>query len=197
MAEVPEILASRRAKLYNGLATERPFSVDYPDAQGRHDAAGNLTRDIDGNPLEVGGRIVGRSVVGGADEALPAAEFNAIAKAGTGRDTQIVAPGSEGLGRNVGTVPYDRHTGLTKEVILSNKLNPADVPGVYGHEIGHVIDQLAGEISVEGLTKELKALYDVGNNPNGARGNPDMPGHWRRGKIGLMRLEAALLLKTI
>ncbi|WP_374385031.1 hypothetical protein [Dongia sp.] len=47
---------------------------------------------------------------------------------------------------------------------LSNKLTPEDLPGVYGHEIGHVIDQLAGEISTKGLTQEPKALYDVGNN---------------------------------
>jgi hypothetical protein len=149
--------------------------VDYPNVLGRHDAAGNLTRDIDGNPLEVGGRIVGRSVVGGADEAVPAAEFDAIAKAGTGRDTQIVAPGSEGLGWNVGAVPYDRYTQLPRRVILSNKLNPADVPGVYGHEIGHVIEQLVGELPAEGLTRELKVLYDVGDNLNRAHSNPDMP----------------------
>ena len=178
--EVPEILASRRAKLYNGPVTERPFSMDYPNVEGRHDAVGNLTHDIDGNPLEVGGRIVGRSVVGGADQALPAAQFDGIAKEGTGRGTKVIPPGGEGLGRNVGAVPYDRHTRLPKEVILSNKITGADLPGVYGHEIGHVIDQLAGEIPVEGLTKELKALYDVGNNPNRARGNPDMPGNWGR-----------------
>ncbi len=65
-----EKLRLPRAKLYNGPITECPFSADYPDVQGRYTTAGNLTHDIDGNPLEVGGRIVGRSVVGGADEAL-------------------------------------------------------------------------------------------------------------------------------
>ena len=174
-----EILASRGAKVYNGPVTKRPFSADYPDVQGRYDAAGNLTHDIDGNPLEVGGRIVGRSVVGGADQALSPTEFDAIAKEGTGRNTQVVPPSKLGRsGRDLGNVEVNRYTRLPEEVGLSNKLTPDDLPGVYGHEIGHVIDQLAGEIPTEGLTRELKALYDAGNNPNRAHGNPDMPAKW-------------------
>ncbi len=110
----------------------------------------------------------------GADEAISPTEFDAIAKEGTSRNTAFVPPGSEGLRRNVGAVSYDRYTRFPKGVVLSNKIPEADLPGVYGHEIGHVIDQLAGEISTEGLTRELKRLYDVGNNPNRAHGNPEM-----------------------
>jgi hypothetical protein len=157
--------------------------MDYPNVEGRHDAVGNLTHDIDGNPLEVGGRIVGRSTVGGMDKALSPTEFNAIAKEGTGHSAAFTS-----LPKNtVGRVTVNPYTRLPKDVALSSKLNPADVPGVYGHEIGHVIDQLAGAIPVEGLTKELKALYDVGNNPNRARGNPDMPGNWAGRKSGRSR----------
>jgi hypothetical protein len=108
-------------------------------------------------PLEISGRIVGRKVAGGADEALLAAEFDAIAKAGTGRGTEVVAPSTLRRSGTVGQVIIDRHTRLPKGVDLSNKLAPEDLPRVYGHEIGHVIDQLAGEIPVEGMTCELKA----------------------------------------
>ncbi|WP_374369342.1 hypothetical protein, partial [Dongia sp.] len=55
MPQVAESLASRQAKLYDGPQVQRPFSKDYPDGY-RTDAAGNLTHDIDGNPLEIGNR---------------------------------------------------------------------------------------------------------------------------------------------
>jgi hypothetical protein len=115
--------------------------------------------DIDGNPLKVGGRIMGRRVAGGADEALPPKEFDAIAKEGTGRNTQTVAPGSKGLPRGaLGAVHVGRYSGAPEATVLSEKLTPDQLPIVYGHEIGHVIDQLAGEISTKGLNAELKAL---------------------------------------
>ncbi len=107
---------------------------------------------------------MGRSVVGGADQAFPAAEFDAIAKEGTGRGTKIAPPSTLRGSGTVGQVVVNRYSRLPEEVGLSNKLTPEDLPGVYGHEIGHVIDQLAGEISTKGLTQEPKALYDVGNN---------------------------------
>ena len=172
-----ETLASRHVKLYNGPDVQRPFSKDYPDGH-QADAAGNLTHDIDGNPLEIGGRIVGRSVAGGADQALPPTEFDAIAKEGTGRVTQTKPPSALGRSGPVGQVIVDRYSRLPKEVQLSSKLTPKELPGVYGHEIGHVIDQLAGEIPVAGLSKELKALYDTGNNPNRARVDPNLPAKW-------------------
>lgn len=115
-------------------------------------------------------------MVGGSDEALPAAEFNAIAKEGTGRVTET-APQSA-LGRDLGRTRFDRRSRLPTEVQLSDRLTQESVPGINGHEIGHVIDQLAGEISVTGLSKELKALYDTGNNPNRARVDPNLPAKW-------------------
>jgi hypothetical protein len=139
---------SCQAKLYNGPDVRRPFSKDCPDSH-QADAAGNLTHDIDGNALEIGGRIVGRRMVGGSDEALPAAEFDAITKEGTGGPAASVA-----LPKNtVGRVTVDRRSGKPTNIGLSNKLTPKEVPGVYRHEIGHVIDQLAGEIPVGGLSK--------------------------------------------
>lgn len=126
---------------------------------------------------------MGRSVVGGGDEAVPAAEFNAIAKEGTGRGTKIAPPSALRGSGTVGQVVANHYTRLPDEVALSSKLTPEDLPGVYGHEIGHAIDQLAGEISTEELTLELKALYNVGNNPNRAHGNPKMPAN--RGPRGM------------
>jgi hypothetical protein len=104
--------------------------------------------------------------VEGADEAISPEEFDAITTEGTGRNTAYVPPSAlGGSGRSVGNVTVNPYTRLPTGVALSNKLADADLPGVYGHEIGHVIDQLAGEISTEGLTLELKALYNVGREP--------------------------------
>lgn len=107
---------------------------------------------------------MGRRVAGGADEALPATEFDAIAKEGTGRlPTTAPIPGND-----VGRVAFNPYSGRPEEVFLSNRLTADELAKVYGHEIGHVIDQLAGEIPTKGLSVELKALYNTLNNPNRA-----------------------------
>ena len=78
---------------------------------------------------------MGRRVAGGADEAVSPTEFDAIAKSGTGRSTQTVAPGSAGLHRgDVGAVHVNRHTRTPEEVFLSKDLTDAQLSRVYGHE---------------------------------------------------------------
>ena len=78
---------------------------------------------------------MGRRVAGGADEAVSPTEFDAIAKSGTGRSTQTVAPGSAGLSRgDVGAVHVNRHTRTPEEVFLSEDLTDAQLFRVYGHE---------------------------------------------------------------
>ena len=55
-----------------------------------------------------GGRVVGRRMAGGAAEALPPAEFDAIAKAATGEPAAVVAQHT--LGRDVGRTRVHRDT---------------------------------------------------------------------------------------
>ena len=143
------LLESRSARLYNAPARPaRPFKADYPKG-ARTDGTGRLTHDIEGRPLQDGSRIVGRRVAGGTDEALSPKEFDAIAKEGTGRPAaQITLPA------------------------VSKDLTADKLPLVYGHEIGHVIDQLAGEIGTKGIKKELKSVYDTLNNPNSPDAKP-------------------------
>ncbi|MGE4220127.1 MAG: hypothetical protein AB7G39_11815 [Alphaproteobacteria bacterium] len=184
LRNAPEAVASKSAWIYNPPAkSPRPFEADYP-AGARTDDAGRLTHDIDGRPLEVGGRIVGRRVAGGADEALPTAEFDTIAKEGTGRSTEIVPPRK--IGGDAGRVvtDRDRRSGniVDQQVYLSDKLTPEDLPKVYGHEIGHVIDQLAGEIPAVGdrtrIGMQLRQVYHDLND-----------GSWRRGMETPQRLQ--------
>jgi hypothetical protein len=163
---VTRFLASRSARLYN--TPDRParrFGVDYPKG-AQTDGAGRLTNDIEGRPIQDGSRVAGRRVVGGSDETLPSTEtnFDVIATEATGGPAALVTQSD--LGRDVGRTRFRRDTGRPTGVALSKNL-PADKRLlVYGHEIGHVIDQLAGEIETKGLSRELKTVYDTLNNGN-------------------------------
>jgi hypothetical protein len=153
-------LASRTPSLYNSPSKSlRPFSADYPHG-AQADGAGRLLKSIDGHDL-AGALVVGRRMVGGADEALSPTEFDALTKAITGRSAEIVAPGSAGLKRNeVGSVSVQELTKSPLGVLLSNKLTPQQLPNVYAHELGHVIDQAAGEMQIIPMAGKQTKLDD-------------------------------------
>ena len=146
------LLESRSARLYNAPARPaRPFKADYPKG-ARTDGTGRLTHDIEGRPLQDGSRIVGRRGAGGTDEALSPKEFDAIATEATGGPAEKVAIPGNDMGR-VAVHPVTRRPtdiALSKDIPANKQLL------VYGHEIGHVIDQLAGEIETKGLSRELE-----------------------------------------
>ena len=157
----------------------RPFAEDYKKG-ARTDELGNLTHDIEGRPLQVGGRIVGRKVAGGADEALPAAEFDAVSTAATTRGTEIEQARklAGDAGRYVET--RDRRSGQITDnaILLSDRLTREQLPRVYGHEIGHVVDQLAGEIPVKWIERrpaweDLTGMRD--REPEGSTVHPAVP----------------------
>ena len=79
---------------------------------------------------------MGRRVAGGADEAVPATEFDAIAKEATTRGAETV-PGRQiggDAGRYVET--RDRRSGKVTDraILLSEDLTDAQLFRVYGHE---------------------------------------------------------------
>jgi hypothetical protein len=97
-------MVSKSASLYNfPVKPQRPFELDYPPNRYPHgapaDATGRLTHDIEGRPL-VAERVVGRRLLGGADEALSPAEINTVGTQLTGRAPEVVA-GRE-IGGNAG-----------------------------------------------------------------------------------------------
>jgi hypothetical protein len=115
-----EALASRSVSLYNPpVKAPRPFAADYPSgAPG--DAAGRLTKDIEGRALTAR-YVVGRKVVGGDDIPFAAAELDALTKAGTGKLPEKIAPSKIGGAAGVLAIaPSGRPTDL----FLSNKLTP-------------------------------------------------------------------------
>ena len=125
--------------------TPRGFSVDYPVSKfpngPQADASGRLMETMDGDPIGRG-RIVGRRVAGGADEALPPTELDALATATTGGPATPVAPRE--IGGDAGRITFDRRSGLPTGIALNKKLPANKIPKVYRHELGHAVDELAG-----------------------------------------------------
>ena len=62
----------------------------------------------------------------------------------------------------------NKYSRLPESLSLSNRLTANQRPKVYGHEIGHVVDQLAGEIPTINISRQLSKLYNTLNNPNRA-----------------------------
>lgn len=124
---------------------KRAFEEDYPYGAPA-DPQGRLTHDIDGNPLNQNARyIVGRRMAEGEDQALPAAEFDALAKAITGSRAQAVSPRE--MGQDAGRTVVSKVDGRPLGIELRNDLSAEDLPRVYGHELGHVIDRTAAPFS--------------------------------------------------
>ena len=160
MPVAAESMASRSPMLYNPPAKPaRPFSADYP-AGAPADATGRLTHDIEGRPL-VAKHVSGRRVVGGGDEAIPPAEYVAITEGAIGSRPAAVAPRT--LSR--GTVSAYRLTPgpdrIERDIYFSRALSPQSAERVVAHEMGHMIDELAGQIPTAGLATELRRLYNT------------------------------------
>ncbi len=173
-----ETLVSRAPPMYDPVArAARPFEADYPAERWPDgppvDTSGRLTRDIEGRPLHPGARIVGRSSLGGADEALSPAELDAIATAALGKGPES-APRGAIPGRGVGA--YQRSRGVDgdeRAIFVDQGLSADAKDRVLAHEFGHAVDDMAGQpvagrlrgaIPQTGISKELGQLYNETNN---------------------------------
>jgi hypothetical protein len=197
-----ESLASRSVSLYNApVKPPRPFATDYPQGAAAN-ASGRLTQDIEGRPL--GARyIAGRTVVGGADEAIPATELDALGQAITGSYPEN-APKSQ-LGIEAGRYTKRRGDrlagdqqqlpgvdGFLRRILFRDDLRPEQAQNVVAHEIAHAIEDRAGTqtrylrspsgegvpfgaLSDEGIKRELGQVYHDLNDRTWRRGQPTAP----------------------
>ena len=156
-----DFATSRSKLMYNAPdKPPRPFAADYP-AGATADANGRLTTDIDGSPLEAR-YVAGRKVLGGVDEAIPAEEYDALGKAAIGSRPAPVAPReiSGDAGRFVKTANPD--TGDAEYNIYINRaLSAGQKLAATGHEFGHMVDELVGQIPTTGLSRELAQVYNT------------------------------------
>ena len=134
----------------------RDFSADYPTG-GLINDTGRLTADIDGNPLYAK-YVAGRNVVGQPDQAIG---IEGVSDIGGSLSKYGIDAGYGG--REAGNISIDPYTGEVLNVRINKQLSAPQAVKTTYHEVGHVIDQVAGEIPTEGLSKELKALYNTLN----------------------------------
>lgn len=162
-ASLPEILAYRTASLYNPpVKPPRAFELDYPAAKWPNGAStdgnGRLTHTIDGDPISAR-YVAGRIADGGGDVALSREALDEIAKAGTGEAIHPV-PAST-LRGDVGRVEVNKYSRMPERVEVAASLDPEKYARVSAHEIGHVIDQVAGELPTTAVMNELKGAYNT------------------------------------
>ena len=150
----------------------RPFEADYSGAfhGAPTDAPERLAYDIDGRPL-VARYVVGRRLVGAADEGMRPAQYDALAAATVGSPATVYPARS--MAGVLGRTDLDPITGRPFEIALRAGMPRAESDMVYAHELGHVIEETAGQISTKGLEPELEAVYNSLNNPNRTRGGLD------------------------
>jgi hypothetical protein len=172
-----ESLATKNLMMYNPpLKPARPFELDYPSGT-LSDANGRLLADSEGRPL-TGRYIVGRNVVGGSDQGLGQAEFNALTEAATGQLPKSLSPtAARGF---FGRTLVSPITGRPLGIELRSNLPPEKAGMVHAHELGHAIDEFAGQIRTRGLSNELKDIYNTLNNPNRSHSNPGEATSWGR-----------------
>lgn len=147
----------------------RPFQEDFPSG-AQHEGSGIITRDPEGRPLTAP-FVAGRNVVGGANQPIPEARYDTITARLLGKAAENVPPGKNP--GSVGVTNFNTETGTPLSIELNNNLSPKARPLVYAHEIGHVLDQFAGEIPIAGIEKELYRLFNSLNNPIRTRGGND------------------------
>ncbi|WP_273792128.1 hypothetical protein [Brucella anthropi] len=173
-AQDAENIASRIVPAYTPPAKSlRPFEADYPNG-APSDAAGNLTHDIDGRPLTAS-YVAGRRLVGGSDVSIQPAEVRSIGEEATGRRIATLPPGEKR--GTAGFLELNRYSRQPEQIFLSGNLNAGQADRVLSHEVGHVVDQAAGEIPTDGLSRELRPMYNTLNTGQERTRNLTGPEH--------------------
>lgn len=172
-----DLLASKSAGMYNPpVKSPRPFEADYP-AGASGEVRAPLTEDIEGRPLGAP-FIAGRKVVGGSDEAIPPAQYDAISTAGIGTRPEGY-PARALPGKTAGVYRTEAGPlGPVRSILYDQSLGEGSAHKVVAHEIGHMIDDLAGKIPTAGLSSELKPLYNTLNTGQERSRNLTGPQHF-------------------
>lgn len=152
--------ASRSERIYNPpVKPQRPIEADYP-AGVPADDAGRITHDPEGRPL--GARFVaGRNVVGQGEKAISPAELDAITEATTGNAPASVARSNQG--GDSGRAAFHPGSRRPLGISIADDLPAEKAERVLAHEVGHVIDEVAGQIPTKGLNTELRQVYNTLN----------------------------------
>jgi len=126
------------------------------------DSLGRLTRTIDGDPL-VAENVAGWTKVGEPQRGLSQEQVLTMMEKLLGKPPEYKRASE--MGNYVAKTEYHPTTGMPTRVVISEGVEPDALRNIQRHEASHVIEQTAGLISRDGLTKELNSLYGSLNNP--------------------------------
>lgn len=170
--KITELFSDANASRFVGREApktqQRDFASDYPNQSALGPVNSRLTTDIDGRPL-ASGPIAGRRVVGGLDEAQ--GHTNALdIGAAFGVPTRAV-PGSALPRDTVGAISSPRGRWAAGDspppdtrIDILQSLDKYGFERTSSHEIGHLLDKVAGNIKTDGLSTELGRLYSELNS---------------------------------
>jgi hypothetical protein len=141
----------------------RHFSLDYSkealfDEAGNLrkdvvDGAGNLLKDMEGRKLTAK-RIVGRQRIGERDQALSSYDPYSILTHDINADIRPVTPKELIPGAIAQAEMYKPPV-----VKFWGDLPPDQADTAVAHELGHIFDEIAGRMPIDGLEDELNLLY--------------------------------------
>jgi hypothetical protein len=154
--------ASKSASLYDPSAKPpRPFEADYPEGVSGEPGS-PLSVDNGGTALTAR-NIVGRRVLGGADEALAPERLKSGAASVIGSPPVGVA--GRAIGGDAGRfhISHDAEGEPDYKIFVDKGLPANSRDKVVTHEFGHVIDYFSRDIPTDGLLNELRPLYNTLN----------------------------------
>lgn len=151
------LIARSQSVGYNPKAVKpREFRDDYGRVAGS-DEAGRLAESIEGVKLDAP-FVAGRRVAGGADEGLLGSDITEVSSRIV--DDIREAPRSKIAGKAAGQYKETASAdGKKREITVASDLKPDQKTRVLAHELGHAIDEIAGQLDTKGLTKELEQVY--------------------------------------
>ncbi len=135
---------------------QRPLFEDYPDGVELTED-GSIAMDIEGRPLE-SSYIAGRTRIHGPDHALTPLDIQLAGEMGIEGPVDRIPASQFGPG-TVGRTRLE--FGKPTRIEVLDSLPKADMDIATAHEVGHVIDALAGRIPTHGLEKELDFNYSA------------------------------------
>ena len=150
---------------------ERPFSYDYPNLPSGSAPGSPLTVDVDGRPLQADAIVAGRRSVGGPDLGISPEEAASIVQ------RFGIHAGNFGGTAPKGVAGKWRRDGGAHFIDIDPSLAPGDKHQVGLHELGHFIDDVAGDYNVAlrggqidqtGVKKQLAQVFDDLNNGRGS-----------------------------